>query len=65
MGPFHDGIIDIGSLFELGNVNGPALGFAPTAALAALCLPAAIFLFYAAILKGQAETEQDDQAFLG
>jgi hypothetical protein len=40
------------------------LGFATTAALAALCLPTAIFVFYAAILKGQAETEQDDQAFM-
>ena len=39
------------------------MGFGPTAALAALGLPLSIFLIYAAILKGAAETEEDDQEF--
>ena len=30
----------------------------------AVSLPASAFLFYAAIKKGQAETEEDDKAYL-
>ncbi len=32
----------------------------PTAAIAAVGLPSCLFLFYAAIKKGEYETEQDD-----
>jgi len=52
-----------GSLFELAGGGSTKLGFGPTAALAALGLPLSIFLIYAAILKGAAETEEDDQEF--
>ena len=34
-------------------------------AVAVLGIPASVFLFYAAILKGIAETDEDDKAFLG
>ncbi|GKY93297.1 hypothetical protein MPSEU_000297200 [Mayamaea pseudoterrestris] len=51
-----------GSLFELLGGD-PKLGFATTAAIAAVGLPACLFLFYAAILKAQAETVEDDKAF--
>jgi hypothetical protein len=49
-------------LFDL--IGGsPAFGFAPTAAAALVGLPICFFLFYAAIVKGQAETEEDDKKF--
>ena len=51
-----------GSLFELAN-GGGKLGFAITAAIAALGLPLSIFLIYAAILKGAAETEEADRQY--
>mmetsp|Transcript_11919 Transcript_11919/g.20704 ORF Transcript_11919/g.20704 Transcript_11919/m.20704 type:complete len:187 (+) Transcript_11919:49-609(+) len=55
-------ISSTGSLFEvLGGT--PTLGFGPTAALAAIGLPASLFLIYAAILKGAAETEEDDKEY--
>jgi hypothetical protein len=39
------------------------LGFGPQAALAAIGLPSSLFLIYAAILKGAAETEEDDKQY--
>lgn len=57
------GIASIGSVFELSG-GSPANGFAASAAIAALGFPLCIFLFYAAIRKGQAETEEDDKRFL-
>lgn len=55
-------ISSIGSLFELTG-GSPKLGFGPTAALAAIGLPMSLFLIYAAILKGAAETEEDDKEY--
>lgn len=52
-----------GSLFELTGGGSPKLGFGPTAALAAIGLPLSIFLIYAAIMKGAAETEEDDKEY--
>ena len=52
-----------GSLFELLG-GSPILGFIPTAAIALVGLPLCLFLFYAAILKAKAETEEDDKDFL-
>mmetsp|Transcript_22049 Transcript_22049/g.44607 ORF Transcript_22049/g.44607 Transcript_22049/m.44607 type:complete len:188 (-) Transcript_22049:632-1195(-) len=56
-------IASIGSIFELGGGN-PSNGFATSAAISALGLPSCLFLFYAAIKKGAAETEEDDKRFL-
>ena len=53
----------IGSLFELTGGAETKLGFAGTAALAAIGAPLSIFLMYAAILKGTAETEEDDKLY--
>jgi hypothetical protein len=52
-----------GSAFDLGggNLN---LGFGPTAAIAAVTIPACLFLFYASILKATAETEADDEEYM-
>mmetsp|Transcript_42254 Transcript_42254/g.61934 ORF Transcript_42254/g.61934 Transcript_42254/m.61934 type:complete len:184 (+) Transcript_42254:81-632(+) len=55
-------IASIGSIFELTGGT-PKLGFAITAVIAGLGLPLCLFLFYAAILKGTAETEEDDAKF--
>jgi hypothetical protein len=52
----------LGSLFELTGGT-PTLGFGPQAALAAIGLPSSLFLIYAAILKGAAETEEDDKNY--
>mmetsp|Transcript_29983 Transcript_29983/g.49506 ORF Transcript_29983/g.49506 Transcript_29983/m.49506 type:complete len:152 (+) Transcript_29983:59-514(+) len=59
------GIASIGSIFELTGVNPPPLGFAPTLGIVAVGLPTCLYLFYASILKAQAETEEDDKKFLG
>mmetsp|Transcript_1430 Transcript_1430/g.2452 ORF Transcript_1430/g.2452 Transcript_1430/m.2452 type:complete len:196 (+) Transcript_1430:144-731(+) len=56
-------ISSIGSLYELAGGN-PKIGFAATAALAALGLPLSAFLIYAAILKGAAESEEDDLEYM-
>jgi hypothetical protein len=45
--------------------NAPQFGVPVTATIALLGIPSCLFLFYAAILKGIAETEEDDKAFLG
>jgi len=55
-------ISSIGSLFELSGGT-PKLGFAVTAVITALGLPLSVFLIYAAILKGAAETEEADREF--
>ncbi|KAL7483164.1 hypothetical protein ACHAW6_008814 [Cyclotella cf. meneghiniana] len=55
-------IASTGSLFELTG-GAPTLGFGTTAAIAAIGLPSCLFLFYAAILKGMAETEEDDKQY--
>jgi hypothetical protein len=52
-----------GSLFQLVEGNPPA-GMAGTAAIMAIGFPACGYLFYASILKGTAETEQDDKEYL-
>ena len=52
-----------GSLFELTGGT-PKLGFGITAAITAIGLPVAVFLIYAAILKGAAETEEADKEFM-
>jgi hypothetical protein len=51
-----------GSLFELTGGT-PKLGFGVTAAISAIGLPLSVFLIYAAILKGAAETEEADREF--
>ena len=51
-----------GSLFELTG-GSPQLGFPITATIAAIGLPLSVFLIYAAILKGVAETEEADREF--
>ena len=51
-----------GSAFDLGGGN-PNLGLGPTAAIAAVTIPACLFLFYASILKATAETEADDEEY--
>lgn len=56
-------IASTGSIFELSGGN-PQLGAGVSAAIAALGVPASFFLFYAAIRKGAAETEEDDRRFL-
>jgi hypothetical protein len=55
----------LGSLFELTSGNPPPFGVPVTATIAVLGIPSCLFFFYAAIRKGQAETEEDDKAFLG
>ena len=55
-------ISSTGSLFELTG-GAPQLGFPITATIAAIGLPASVFLIYAAILKGAAETEEADREF--
>ena len=55
-------IKNLGSLFELTGGT-PKLGFAVTAVITALGLPLSVFLIYAAILKGAAETEEADREF--
>ena len=56
-------IASTGSIFELLG-GSPQYGFAPTVAIALLGTPLCFFLFYAAIVKGNAETEADDQRFM-
>lgn len=55
-------IAGVGSLFELFG-GSPKLGVAVSAAIAAVGLPLCLFLFYAAIQKAIAETEEDDRRF--
>jgi len=57
-------IFSPGSIFQLASGSAPALGVPATAAIAVVGAPLCIFLLYAAILKGIAETEEDDKAFL-
>ncbi|KAG5175576.1 hypothetical protein JKP88DRAFT_347184 [Tribonema minus] len=52
----------VGSIFEVAGPS-PLLGYVPTYIIGALSLPGFIFLFYAAIKKGQAEAEEDDDDF--
>lgn len=52
-----------GSAFDLGG-GSPSLGFATTAAIAAVTIPLCLFLFYASILKATAETEADDEEYM-
>lgn len=54
----------LGSVFQLASGSPPPLGSAATAVIAVIGVPSCIFLLYAAILKGIAETEEDDKAFL-
>eukprot|EP00594_Rhizosolenia_setigera_P015663 CAMPEP_0178964086 /NCGR_PEP_ID=MMETSP0789-20121207/15438_1 /TAXON_ID=3005 /ORGANISM="Rhizosolenia setigera, Strain CCMP 1694" /LENGTH=161 /DNA_ID=CAMNT_0020648735 /DNA_START=69 /DNA_END=554 /DNA_ORIENTATION=- len=56
-------IASTGSVFDLIGGNTPAIGFIPAAAVAVLGLPTCLFLFYAAVKKGMAETEEDDAKY--
>jgi hypothetical protein len=57
-------ISSTGSLYELaGGGSTTKLGLLPTLALGGLGLPTSIFLIYAAIRKGAAETEEDDKEY--
>jgi hypothetical protein len=56
-------MINTGSLFQLLEGKPPA-GIAGTLAIMGLGYPACFYLFYAAIKKGTAETEQDDKEYL-
>ena len=56
-------IVSTGSIFELLG-GSPQFGTVPTALFAVVGTPLCFFLFYAAILKGNAETEADDQRFM-
>mmetsp|Transcript_27549 Transcript_27549/g.41686 ORF Transcript_27549/g.41686 Transcript_27549/m.41686 type:complete len:154 (+) Transcript_27549:126-587(+) len=58
------GIASIGSIFELTGAEPPQYGFVPTAAIAVIGLPSCLYLFYASILKAQAETEEDDKRYM-
>ena len=51
-----------GSLFDLLG-GSPQFGFGPSAGVALVGLPLSFFLIYAAIVKGQKETEEDDEKF--
>jgi hypothetical protein len=55
-------IYDTGSLFELSGGN-PVIGFMPSVFTVVAGFPLCFFLFYAAIKKGAAETEEDDAKF--
>jgi len=51
-----------GSVFELSGGN-PVIGLVPTVLIIVAGFPLCFFLFYAAIKKGAAETEEDDAKF--
>eukprot|EP00190_Bangiopsis_sp_CCMP1999_P006624 CAMPEP_0198723990 /NCGR_PEP_ID=MMETSP1475-20131203/1494_1 /TAXON_ID= ORGANISM="Unidentified sp., Strain CCMP1999" /NCGR_SAMPLE_ID=MMETSP1475 /ASSEMBLY_ACC=CAM_ASM_001111 /LENGTH=123 /DNA_ID=CAMNT_0044485347 /DNA_START=177 /DNA_END=548 /DNA_ORIENTATION=+ len=50
-------IATIGCIFELSSGH-PQLGTALTSGILAVCAPGFVFLYYAAIKKGQAESEE-------
>lgn len=55
-------IATVGTVFEL--IGGsPMMGVIPSAVFALVGLPSCLFLFYAAIKKGTAETEADDREY--
>jgi len=55
-------ITSVGSIFEL--IGGsPMMGFIPSVLFALVGVPSCLFLFYAAIKKGAAETEADDAEY--
>jgi len=55
-------ITSVGSIFEL--IGGsPMMGFIPSVLFALVGVPSCLFLFYAAIKKGSAETEADDAEY--
>jgi len=56
-------IVSTGSIFELLG-GSPQYGMIPTALFAVVGTPLCFFLFYAAIVKGNAETAADDQRFM-
>jgi hypothetical protein len=53
-----------GSIFELSGGH-PQFGYPATWASAVVGIPMCFLLFYAAVKKGIAETEEDDKKFLG
>jgi len=55
-------IASTGSIFELSG-GSPVIGVVPSVAIAVAGIPTCLFLFYAAIKKGIAETEADDAEF--
>lgn len=58
-------ISSTGSLYELagGGTTTSKLGLLPTLLLGGMGLPTSVFLIYAAIRKGAAETEEDDKEY--
>jgi hypothetical protein len=57
-------ISSTGSLYELAGGGGTTkLGLVPTLLLGGIGLPTSAFLIYAAIRKGAAETEVDDEEY--
>lgn len=59
-------ISSTGSLYELAGGGGGTtelLGLVPTLLLGGIGLPTSVFLIYAAIRKGAAETEEDDEEY--
>eukprot|EP00587_Corethron_hystrix_P009870 CAMPEP_0113311796 /NCGR_PEP_ID=MMETSP0010_2-20120614/8879_1 /TAXON_ID=216773 ORGANISM="Corethron hystrix, Strain 308" /NCGR_SAMPLE_ID=MMETSP0010_2 /ASSEMBLY_ACC=CAM_ASM_000155 /LENGTH=225 /DNA_ID=CAMNT_0000167485 /DNA_START=31 /DNA_END=708 /DNA_ORIENTATION=+ /assembly_acc=CAM_ASM_000155 len=52
------------SLLEVFTGGSPAIGTVPSIALAVVGFPASIFLIYAAIKKGEVETEEDDERYM-
>ena len=55
-------IATTGSIFELSG-GAPVLGVIPSVGIIVTGLPLCLFLFYAAIKKGIAETDEDDKKF--
>ena len=55
-------IASTGSIFELSG-GSPTIGFVPALVISVTGIPLCFFLFYAAIKKGQAETDEDDAKF--
>lgn len=54
----------VGSTFQLVSGSPPPLGAPATFGIVFVGFPACFYLLYAAILKGIAETEEDDKKFL-
>ncbi|CAM9619561.1 unnamed protein product [Discosporangium mesarthrocarpum] len=53
----------VGCIFEATSAPTPQLGYPLTYLIGILSLPSFLFLFYAAIKKGQAEAEEEDESF--
>mmetsp|Transcript_19287 Transcript_19287/g.21534 ORF Transcript_19287/g.21534 Transcript_19287/m.21534 type:complete len:147 (+) Transcript_19287:154-594(+) len=58
------GIVSVGSTFQLTASELPPIGYIPTVLIIVLGIPSCLYLFYASILKAQAETEEDDKKYM-